>query len=287
MSAATLALLIAVLGKAYVYCNIAQSIRLVRRIEGFTDFSLFSWFTAVPYLTLLMHTRSEIGLLTSSAFALAVGALLSASLHKIVFRRIDSPGALVLASICFSVITQNVLAITFGERVAYLPTADVLGFGQSGAGLRNLWVFMVSNALLFCVLLILLCASGIEVRSKAISCNRTLAEIVGLPIGRTMAVSRAVASIVMGIVGITVSVDVGITPWSGFELFLGAMIAETATRTASAWWLVPDSLCIVAAETLWSWFGGVALRDVGMFGLLLATLWFTTPPKSSRCHAEP
>ena len=263
-----------------IYALVAVGFSLIYATNRFMHFAhgvsvvaasyvLYTFFAVlgVPFWISVILT-----LITSSLIGLIIYQLLYAPLQK----RNSSKVILLIASLALLILFENVILFFFGadvKVVGYLKIAKGIEF--MGAVITPLQiVIIIISLLLLGGVYLFVNKTNLGRNLRAVSDNKTLAEIMGLNSKRLMVVAFVIGSLLAGVAGILVGLEQNMVPSMGTNLmikgFSGAVIGGMLSVPGS----VVGSYVVGLAENFGTWFIPSGYKDAITFGLLFLFLLF-------------
>lgn len=210
---------------------VAIGFMLIFHTTHFFHFAHGVVFTGAAYLTLLFNKSLGLPLSFSLAFAIMLSAFLGCLMDILVYRplrhRDAPPLVMLLASLGLYVIFQNVIALVFGNETR------TIRFGMVQEGIEFLGGRITTiQVLTACVSAALLIAVWIMVRKTkvgmamlAVANNPELASLSGIEVDRVILYAFAIGSLLAGVAGVLVALDVDMTPTMGMNALMMAVVA--------------------------------------------------------------
>lgn len=211
------------------------------------------------------------------ALALALSVLFALLLEVVVYRpfaaRGCAGGVTMVASLGVLIVTENVMALAFGNEVRTIPhpALETLAFGS--VRLTSLQVLQ------FAVCLVLFVAVGILIaRSRwykacwALGDEPDLARTMRLPVGRIRALVMATGALLVAVPALLVSADTGMDPHEGMRWLLVASMAAFFGGRDRYWAWGAGALAIGIAQVIAVWKLPAQWMDAVAFSLLLGVL---------------
>lgn len=211
-------------------CLVGSGLCIIWRARRFIHIGHAGILAVCPYVALAV-ARTGLPPGCAVCAAIVVGVCLGVGLEMLVFRPLGrSRGSglvLFIASLGFLLVAEGSLSLAFGPDVQSLSGSSVVP-GSSILGAR---VTSVQSGILVCTPLCLLCTWSVLRLTRlgrqitAVSCNRELAETVGIGIHRVYLCAMGLGSLLAGIAGIFIAYDTAVSPEMGLQPFLMAIVA--------------------------------------------------------------
>lgn len=232
-------------------------------------FSSYAFYMAAALLRL-----SPVG---AVALALALSVLFALLLEILVYRpfavRGCAGGVTMVASLGVLIVTENVMALAFGNEVKTIPHSplETLAFGS--VRLTSLQVLQFAVCLtLFVTVGILIARSRWYKACWALGDEPELARTMRLPVGRIRALVMATGALLVAVPALLVSADTGMDPHEGMRWLLVASMAAFFGGRDRYWAWGAGALAIGIAQVITVWKLPAQWMDAVAFSLLLGVL---------------
>lgn len=203
----------------------AVGLALSRRVLGFFPFSHAALFVVGAYAALAV-SRWGGGRLWMTAAAIAGGAALGLLVDLLCFqplrRRRSGDLEPTMASLGIMLATQAVIAMSFGTETEVLPWGD----GSSLRGARVTEVSLLLGAILIGAVSAPWRFSKWGTHVRALSEDRELAEVCGVPTELTGTVTALIAGGVCGAAGLLAGWQTDLNPAMGLRAFMAFLVAS-------------------------------------------------------------
>lgn len=201
---------------------IAIGFSLIYGVLRLIDFSHMDRLTVAAYSFLLLERH--LGLVLAAAGAIFVAAMMAVVTEFAVYRRIRNRGttSIMIASLGISVITQAILAISFGSGLK-VPIYEEHAF--------DLWGFHLfpHEIVLICIfpfillgLWLVLFHTGFGITLRAIAADYNRSVLFRVPTGSIVSAMFALAGSLAGLAGVFVVISSGIYPYVGLKYMIMA-----------------------------------------------------------------
>lgn len=257
---------------------IAISFSLIYNIVKFFHFAHAVVFTLGPYFTFLFSQLLGFPLYTSVPLAITSASILGCVMEVMVYKPLrknnSSSLVLMLASLGIYIVLQNVISMAFGDDTKSIRTWPVVeGVNVFGARITHVQIIIIAACIIltfFVTGYLLLSNTGKAMR--AVSSDAEMANISGINSDRIILISFAIGSLLAGIVGILVSLDVNMTPTMGMNALLMGVVAMIIGGVGNIKGIVLGSLLLAFAQNFGVLYISSQWQDAIAFGILLIFL---------------
>jgi len=262
------------------FALIAMGLALIYNVAKFFHFAHGVIFTIGAYLTFLIANWLELPLLASISIAITATALIGCSLELGVFsplrRKGNSPLVLLLASLGIYIILQNLISAVFGDDIKIIRTGAVNeGIAFLGARVTSIQVCIILTSLVvLAAVLVILKGTRMGRAMRAVSNDPELARVCGIDSDRVVLWAFAIGSMLAGIAGILVALDVDMTPTMGMNALMMGVVAVIIGGNGSIPGVALGALLLGMAQHLGVWRISSQWQDAIAFVILLAFLLF-------------
>ena len=263
-----------------VYTLVALGFGLVYYTTRFFHFAHGVIFTAGAYFTFLFRIWFDFPLSISIFFAIFLSTLLGCLMEICVYRPLRYKGAspliLLLASLGIYIVLQNVISMVFGDATKSIRAEAVKeGLNVFGARITpiQILIIFVSVVLVMAVALVLK-KTRIGKAMQAVANDQELASMSGIDSDRVMLWTFAVGSVLAGIAGILVALDVDMTPTMGMNALLMGVVAVIIGGMGSIPGIALGALLLGMAQQFGAWEIGSQWQYAIAFAILLIFLLF-------------
>jgi len=211
---------------------------------------------------------------------IASAAALGWSMNRFVYRplrcRNVTPLVLLLASLGLYVILQNVIAAVFGSDTKVLMQVQSQGiFELVGARMSSiqLWTIVLATGCIGCFAL-MFGKSKLGLAIRAVSDDRQLSEVSGVDGEQTLSSAFLIGSVLAGLAGLLIALDVGVTPVTGLPLLLLGVVATIVGGVGRIQGIAIASVLLAICQNSAEWHYGSHWKEVVVFLILLVFLVF-------------
>lgn len=228
---------------------------------------------AAPYFTVMLADRVNLPLVLSVIVALLLTGLLGLLSDRLVFRPLRShrgtPLTGLVASLGLYTMLQNGLSLGFGDATLRLSTAEpiVVSWLGMNAQLSHL-LSIASAALLLVVASALFRSRGAGRLVRAVAEDGELAESKGVATERVISSCFLASSVLMGLSGLLISLDLDISPTMGLSSLLMGIVAALLFRWQNPLALAAGALTLAGLLAAGDSLAGAEWRNTIAFGLL-------------------
>jgi branched-chain amino acid transport system permease protein len=210
------------------------------------------------------------------AISAAVGCAMEVALYRPLRRRKARSTVLLVASLGLYIVLQNAISLTFGDDLKSVRLMET----KEGA------VFLGANitpaqTLTICTSALVVVSLAVGLRTlrvgklmRAVANDPELALALGIDRDLLILVSFAVGSLLAGIAGMLVALEVDLTPTMGMGVFMMAVVAVIIGGVSSIPGVALGSLILGIARNTSIWLFSPQWQDAIVFALLLLFLWF-------------
>jgi branched-chain amino acid transport system permease protein len=267
------------LDSAAIYLLVALGFSLIYRVTRFFHFAHAASFTAGAYAVFFFLRVCHWPLAFAIFGALAASALLGCVMELAVYRPLRRRGApstvLLISSLGLYIVLQNAVSLIFGDDLKSVrPMETEEGIALLGANITPAQILTIcTSVLLVLALAMALRTLRIGKLIRAVANDPQLAHALGIDTGRIILLAFAVGSLMGGIAGILVALEIDLTPTMGMDVFMMAVVAVIIGGVSSAPGVVLGSLILGGARHYSIWLFSPQWQDAIAFALLLIVLW--------------
>ena len=191
-------------------------------------------------------------------------------------RKGASPLVLLLASLGIYVVLQNIISMTFGDDIKSIRSGPVKeGLNVFGARITPIQVFtIVVSVVLVIAVAVLLKKMKMGKAMRAVASDPKLANVCGLDSDRVILLAFAIGSVLAGVAGILVALDVDMTPTMGMNALMMGIVAVIIGGVDSIIGIILGALLLGLAQNLGVWYISSQWQDAIAFAILLIFLLF-------------
>jgi branched-chain amino acid transport system permease protein len=261
-----------------VYALVAVAFTLAIGVLNFLNFSIPGLFMVAGMLTWFV-LKAELAWPIAALLAIASGGLLSIVVERFTYRLMRHSEHFVplVTSMAFLILFENLVLIVWGsdlQRVA-VPFATVsVRVGPT--------VIAVPQLIgLACAIVAVACLDQVLRRTRVGRGLRTIAEdpdtaiLLGVPVGRVVPVVFVIGGLFTALGGFLFALNYQqASPFMGEEIALKGISAMVIGGMGNIWGAILGGLLIGVVETFSIHMFGARAVDIGVYGLLLAILFF-------------
>ena len=263
-----------------VYTLVAVGFALIYRTVRFFHFAHGIVFTAGAYFTyffkawlgwpLIIAVPASIGLCG------VLGVLIEVSVYRLLRHKGSSALILLMASLGIYIVLQNLISMVFGDDTKIIRSGMVKeGIHFLGARITPIQITIIIVSLLLVTSFFLFLKYTKAGRSvRAVANNLELAQMTGINSDRVIFWAIALGSVLAGIAGILVAMDVDMTPTMGMNALLMGVAAVIIGGVDSLPGVALGALLLGMAQHLGVWKISSQWQDAIAFFILLMFLLF-------------
>lgn len=255
-----------------VYALVAVSFTLTIGVLNFLNFSIPALFMLGGMVSCAMLVAG-FGLAASIVIALCVTGAASLVVERFTFRwmRGVDPHIPLVSSLGFLILFENLVLVFMGS--------DALGFPSPfGSAVRRVGALTISiPQLLGCALsmalvagcYLLLRATRVGRNLRSIAESPFIAELLGVEVGRSVAVMYLASGLLAGVAGILFGISYLQVSWSmGSEVALKGICAMVLGGMGNVWGALLGAVLIAVVEVMTIAYGSSEAVNVVVYGLL-------------------
>lgn len=259
-----------------VYTLIALSFSLVMGILGVLNLAIADLFMIGGYLG-LTAVIDGYSLWLAMAFAMAGAAALAVVVERIAYRPLrDAPVIMpLLSTLGFSIIFENVALNVWGSDPLQLPEAlfeDRIAIGPASLGIMQILI-LGTAVVLVAGLALIVQKTWLGRGLRAVAENWDVARLLGVPASRVVTAAFVLSGLLAGAAGILIGLHYSaITPYVGIDTGLKAIAVMVIGGVDSIWGVLLAGPLIGIVEVMTVVYGGSAMRDMVVYGLMILVL---------------
>ncbi len=234
-------------------------------------FSCYAFYFLAVQMKLALWIAASGAILLSVLFAW----LIEFAVYRPFFNKRCSGGVLMIASLGILIVTENLIAMLFGNEVKTvsneLEPSVVLG---SLRFTRIQLIQFFGGASLFAIVGVLVGKLRYFKAVWAMGDQPELIPVLGLPLGKLRLLVMALGGIMTAVPAILISYDIGMDPHVGMHYLLLASVAVFfgGVDRYWAWGVGALTLCVLQSLTVWQF--SAKWIDLVTFGILICVLLF-------------
>jgi len=265
---------------AGVYALVGVGFALIYRVYGFFHFSYGAIIVVGAYGTYLFKTTVGLpvwaALLAGTLVASGVGCLFDLGIYCPLRRRNATPSVLLLSSLGLYVLVQNAISLAFGSDTKRLRGETVTeGFNVWGAYVTGVQLtVVVASAVLVIALAVFLKCTRVGTAIRCVANDSLLAAVSGIRSERMLLLASALGSLLAGMAGVFIALDVDITPSMGLTPLMMGVVAVVIGGKESIAGVALGAILLGMAQQFGVWGIGSQWQDAIAFLALLAFLLF-------------
>lgn len=255
-----------------LYIISAIGIKLIYTTSKFINISTAFFFVLSPYILIYLYSNFEINLLLSIIISIIFSIGSALLIYLLIFQKLIFKSALILliTSIGVYIVLQSFISIIFGEDVRTIKIAELKsGISFLGARLSYLKLYGILLSIIVVILTFFTGKSKIGLKFKAVSSNRNLAQVFGVRFRTIVILATVFGVILVSSAGILIALDIGVTPHSGFNLFIFALVAIIIGGTEKLRGLIIAALFIAIAQNFAAYYIDSMWKDSIVYVILV------------------
>lgn len=261
-----------------VYALVAVAFTFAIGVLNFLNFSIPGLFMVAGMLT-WFALKAGVAWPVAALLAVASGGLLSVVVERFTYRLMRRSEHFVplVTSMAFLILFENLVLITWGSDLQRVP----LPFASVSLAIGPVVIAVPQLIGLACALAAVACLDLVLRRTRIGRGLRTISEdaevavLLGVPVGRVVPVVFVVSGLFTALAGFLFAVNYQqASPFMGEEVALKGISAMVVGGMGNIWGAILGGLLIGMVETFSIHFFGASAVDIGVYGLLLAILFF-------------
>jgi branched-chain amino acid transport system permease protein len=261
-----------------VYALVAVAFTLAIGVLNFLNFSIPGLFMVAGMAT-WFALKSGLPWPVAALLAIASGGLLSLVVERFTWRLIRHSDHFVplVTSMAFLILLENVVLIVWGSDLQRVPVP----FATLSVRIGPTVVAVPQLIGLVCAVVAVACLDQLLRRTRIGRGLRTIAEdpqtarLLGVPLGRIVPVVFVAGGLFTALGGFLFALNYQqASPFMGEEVALKGISAMVIGGMGNIWGAILGGLLIGVVETFSIHMFGARAVDIGVYGLLLAILFF-------------
>lgn len=231
----------------------------------------YAFYAAAVALKLPVPAAAAVAIVISAAYAL----LLEFAVYRPFARRKCPGGATMIASLGVLIVTENIIALAFGNEVKTIPHVPYSIMEIGSIRLTTLQAFQfVICAALFAIAGIFIANTRIGKACWAMGDSAELLRTMGLPYGSVRVTAILVGALLVTVPALAVSADTGMDPHEGMRWLLVSSMAAFFGGRDNYWGWGIGAMALGLVQTAVVWRLPSQWADTAAFALLLGVLAF-------------
>jgi branched-chain amino acid transport system permease protein len=208
----------------------------------------------------------------------AASACAGAAAEWGVFRPLRDRGATaatsLLASLGLYVVVQSLISLAFGAAALSLRSGEILeGMSLFDVRITVSQIWIAIAGVIGCSATWLLLQHTLTGKLiRAVGCDWELAHAYGCNRDRVVMWAFVIGSALAGLTGILVAYDTSLTPFMGFQLLLGGVVAVVIGGVGNIVGIALGAILLSTAQHLVNWWISSAWQDVLVFAIMVLFL---------------
>lgn len=221
----------------------------------------------------LLHLPPALAVAATLAAAILFSLLLEIAVYRPFADRNCSGGATMIASLGVLIVTENCLALAFGNEVKTIPHPPPATLSVGGIHVTAIQAAQfLACGLLFLAVGLAAAKSRWLKACWALGDEPSLAQSMDLPYGRIRMLAMSVGAILVAVPAMLISADTGLDPHEGMRWMLVASMAAFLGGRDRYWAWGIGAFAIGLAQALAVWQLPAKWMDAVAFAILLAAL---------------
>jgi branched-chain amino acid transport system permease protein len=259
-----------------VYTLIALSFSLVMGILGILNLAIAEVFMIGGYVGFTVIAAGW-PLPIAIVAGMAAAAAVSGVIEKIGYQPLRNAPVVtpMLSTLGFSIILQNVATNVWGSDPLQLDDEPLSArFSVGAVSISEMQILVLAvTVLLVAALAYIIQRTSIGRALRAIAEDRDVARLLGVSASKLIFLAFVLSGALAGAAGVLISLHyAAITPYVGVEIGLKAIAVMVIGGTAQIWGALIAGPLIGIAEVLTIAYGGSQVRDLVVYGLMIAIL---------------
>ncbi|MDA3797757.1 MAG: branched-chain amino acid ABC transporter permease [Kiritimatiellae bacterium] len=229
----------------------------------------FYFFTSVFPLPLIL------AILMSIIFSIAFGILIEKAVYYPFYKKHCSSGVIMIASLGVLIITENLIALYFGNQVKTISNTlepSVVFAWLRFTRIQLIQLFLGSG--IFVAMGILVSKNKIFKTVWAMGDQAELIPVLGLPLLKIRMLIISVSAVMISVPALLISYDIGMDPHIGMHYLLLAAVAVFFGGTDKYWAWGIGAIVLSVLQSLTVWKFSARWIDLVTFAILIFVLMF-------------
>ncbi|MFA5029536.1 MAG: branched-chain amino acid ABC transporter permease [Patescibacteria group bacterium] len=263
-----------------IYALVASGFSLIYSTCKFIHFAHGAVVTFSVYIAYLLFSNLGVNfwlaIILAVAFAAFLGWLINLIVYKPLRNRKTSPVILLVTGFAVLILLESLILMFFGADVKTIDFIEIAeGWQFFGAVITPLQIVIIAVALvLFVLLFLLMKTTRLGKAMRAVSDNKEVAEVVGIPAEKIYSWSFIIGSAIAGIGGILIGLEQNLEPTMGTNLVIKGFTAAIIGGIGSVPGAVLGSFLLGLAENFGIWYLPSGYKDAIAFVILFIFLLF-------------
>jgi branched-chain amino acid transport system permease protein len=263
-----------------IYTMIAVGFSLIYSTTKFFHFAHAAVYTSCSYFVYLYTIYYDLPLNAGIALAILSSTLLGMCTELVIYkplrRKGSSPLVMLLASLGFYIIFQNIVSLVFGDDTKTFASGIITeGMEIFGARITPIQIAIIAVSvflLLICWALTKYTKMGIAMR--AVASDPELAIVSGIDTDKTILFAFTSGSMLAGTAAILTSFDIGMTPTMGMNVLMMGVVAVIVGGVGSIPGAALGGFLLAFAQNFGVWKISSQWQDAIAFIILLLFLLY-------------
>ena len=257
-----------------IYLLLAVSYYIIYTASRQFNLSHAITIVSAPYLTYFFSIQLAYFNFLSILLAILIGVTPEIFIYKPLRKKDCKPFYVLIASLGFYIILQNIISMLWGDDTKSIRTGEVkVGNEFLGAYITDIQITTIAICLtLFIACIFFMKYSRIGRNIRAVASNPELSNIIGIHSDRVILQTFAIGSALAAIAGILIAYDTDMRPTMGFNWLLYGVVAMIIGGVGSNWGLVGGALLLATAQHLAAYYIGSQWMDAVAYIILILFL---------------
>jgi branched-chain amino acid transport system permease protein len=256
------------------------SFGIIYKVCRFFHFAHGGIFTFGCYFLFFLKHWAGLPFLLSFLLAIAIsgslGCLIQQTIYRPLKRKSASPLILLLTSLGIYIVLQNIISIIFGDDTRSIRSPVVEeGINILGARVTTIQLFIICISLLLMIIVaILLKKTKLGKAMQAVANDPDLARVSGIDSEQVTFWTLAIGSVLGGIAGILVALDIDMTPTMGMNALMMGVVTVIIGGVGSIPGIAMGAFLLSVAQHFGAWKISSQWQDAIAFVILIFFLIF-------------
>lgn len=260
-----------------IYALVASGFSLIYKSNKFFHFAHGAVVAFCGYIFYLVFSLLEFNLILSILLSLIFSGLLGAFFFYGIFsplrKKNSSKVVLLLISVALMIILQNIILLLFGANTKLIGLNSNKLFTFLGATITPIEICIIGiSILLFFILNYVMKKTKFGRNIRAISDSKELSEIVGINSNKTLAGAFILSSVIAGIAGVLIGIELNLNSTMGTMLSIKGFIGAVIGGIASVPGAIIGSYILGFIENFGTWYLSSGYKDLISFVILFLFL---------------
>jgi branched-chain amino acid transport system permease protein len=263
---------------ASIYALVGTGFALIYRTCHFFHFAHGVICTLGAYCAYFASRQIGLPFAVAIVCSLVFSCLVGVFIEVFIYRRLRATGAsaemLLLASLGVYIVGQNIISMIFGDETRVLQSSGL----SAGINFAGIWMTRTQVAVVILSIIILIALSALLKMTKmglllrAVANDLELARVCGIDVDQVMIAAFALGSLLAGLAGILVGLDINMVPAMGMRMLFMAVVAVIVGGKESFVGVSLGAILIGLVQHLGVWKLSTRWQDTIVFAVLIIFL---------------